>query len=76
MDSSLWRAAAYQPDEDWDDGEPDYEDGCPHCEQVKAGRRDVSMRYFSTFDYGYVHTLRGAVEDITVLCQSETEQAQ
>ncbi len=71
MNSSLWRAAAYQPDEDWDDGEPDYEEGCPHCEQVKAGRRDVSMRYYSTFDFGYVHTLRGAVEDITVLCQPE-----
>lgn len=74
MNASLWRAAAYQPDEDWDDGEPDYEDGCPHCDQVKAGRRDVSERYYSPLAFGYVHSLLGVVEDIIVLCQPEPEQ--
>lgn len=74
MDASLWRAAAYQPDEDWDDGEPDYEEGCPHCEQVKAGRLDVSERYYWPLSFGYVHSLLGAVEDIIVPCQPELDE--
>ena len=69
--ASLWYDAAYQPDQDWDDGEPDYEEGCPYCDRVKAGDRGVSMRHFSTYDYGYVHTLHGAVEDTWVLCQAQ-----
>ena len=51
----------------------DYLDGCPHCEQVKAGRLDVTPRYYSTLDYGFVHTFVGPTPHtaVTVVCEVE-----
>ena len=76
MNASLWHAAAYQPDQDWDEPEDEgFVDGCPHCEQAKAGKKDVSKRFWDAPSGQMVHALYSAwVEDgemPLVACQGE-----